>query len=528
MRLILIGGEWRPASSVSSFRAVNPATGSPLPDEYPVSGFEDLESALRATAHVTDAFPSLDAGRLAAFLDGFAAGLEAKREEAVLLAHAETGLPEEPRLRSVEFPRMTDQLRQAASAVRKREWRLATIDTKRNIRSTYEPLGGPVVVLGPNNFPFAFNAVAGGDFAAAIAAGNPVIAKANPGHPGTTRVLAEAAFEALRESGLPPALVQMVYHCRPEDGLKLAAHPLTGALAFTGSRASGLAMKEAADRAGKPAFLEMSSANPVLILPSALEERSERLAEELFGSCTTGAGQFCTKPGLVVLMRGGRSEAFCDSIRRRFEVEPGGFLLSEGTLRKLAGAVTRLEQAGAFLFAGGHVLPGPGFRFENTLFRIVGHQFLRNPSAFQSEVFGSLAVLVVAGNAAELAAVVRALEGSLTGTICSGPGDADRELHDLIEPILRRRVGRLLDDKMPTGVAVSPAMNHGGPFPATGHPGFTAVGFPASIRRFTALRCYDNVRSDRLPPELRDKNPTGAMWRYIDGDWTKDDILANP
>ena len=112
----------------------------------------------------------------------------------------------------------------------------------------------------------------------------------------------------------------------------------------------------------------------------------------------------------------------------------------------------------------------------------------------------------------------------MTGTICSGPGDADRELHDLIEPILRRKVGRLLDDKMPTGVAVSPAMNHGGPFPATGHPGFTAVGFPASMRRFAALRCTDNVRPDRLPPELRDENPTGAMWRYIDGEWTKRNI----
>ncbi|HEX2695367.1 MAG TPA: aldehyde dehydrogenase family protein [Acidobacteriota bacterium] len=524
MRPVLIGGEWRHAASKGSFRAVDPATGAPLPDEYPISGIEDLEAALRAAARVIDENPALDPDRLAGFLDGFAAGLEARRDEAVALAHSETALPEEPRLRSVEFPRMMDQLRQAAAACRKRDWCLATIDAKRDIRSMYGPLGGPVVVFGPNNFPFAYNSVAGGDFAASIAAGNPVIAKANPGHPGTTMVLAEVAFEALRESTLPPALVQMVYHCRPEDGLKLAAHPLTGALAFTGSRASGLALKEAADRAGKPVYLEMSSVNPVLVLPGALEERSERLAEQLFGSCTSGAGQFCTKPGLVVLTRGVRSEDFCDSVRRLFDGEPEGFLLGEGTLRRLAEAVAALERAGAILHAGGHPFPGPGFRFANTLFRITGRQFLGDPAAFQTEAFGSLTVLVVADDPEELAAIVHAFEGNLTGTICSGPGDADRELHDLIEPILRRKVGRLLDDKMPTGVAVSPAMNHGGPFPATGHPGFTAVGFPASIRRFAALRCYDNVRPDRLPPELRDINPTGGMWRYIDGEWTSKSI----
>ena len=524
MRPVLIGGVWRPASADGSFRAVDPATGACLPDEYPVSRFEDLEAALGAASRIIDEFSSPDAERLAGFLDGFAVGLEARRDEAVAMAHSETALPEEPRLRSVEFPRMTDQLRQAAAACRKRDWRLATIDTKRDIRSMYGPLGGPVVVLGPNNFPFAYNSVAGGDFAGAIAAGNPVIAKAHPWHPGTTRVLAEAAFEALLASGLPPALVQMVYHCRPEDGLKIATHPLTGALAFTGSRASGLALKEAADRAGKPVYLEMSSVNPVIVLPGALEERSADLAAELFGSCTAGAGQFCTKPGLVVLMRGTRTEAFCDSVRKLFEGEVGGFLLGEGVLRRLAGAVAGLERAGALLLAGGRALPGPGFRFANTLFRITGRQFLAGPAAFQTEAFGSLAVLVVAEDADELTAIVRAFEGNLTGAIFSGPGDADKALHDLIEPVLRRKVGRLLDDKMPTGVAVSPAMNHGGPFPATGHPGFTAVGFPASIRRFAALRCYDNVRPDRLPPELGDRNPTGAMWRYIDGDWTRRDI----
>lgn len=526
MKPVLIGGAWRPAVSSGSFRAVDPATGAILPDEYPVSRIEDLEAALLAAARIIDDPRAPEPDRLAGFLEGFAARLEEIRDVAVAMAHSETGLPEEPRLRSVEFPRMTDQLRQAAASCRKRDWCLATIDTKRVLRSMYGPLGGPVVVFGPNNFPFAYNSVAGGDFAGAIAAGNPVIAKAHPWHPGTARILAEAAFEALRASDLPPAFVQMVYHGLPEDGLKLAAHPLTGALAFTGSRSSGLALKGAADRAGKPVYLEMSSVNPVIILPGALEERSGRVAAELFGSCTSGAGQFCTKPGLVVLLGGARSDKFCDSVRRQFDGETDGFLLGEGVLQRLSDAVAGLERAGARLLAGGHALPGPGFRFASTLFRITGRQFLAAPAAFQTEAFGSLAVLVIAEDENELREIVRAFEGNLTGAIFSGPGDTDKELHDRIEPVLRRKVGRLLDDKMPTGVAVSPAMNHGGPFPATGHPGFTAVGFPASMRRFAALRCYDNVRPDRLPPELRDKNPTGAMWRNIDGEWTLKSIEA--
>jgi alpha-ketoglutaric semialdehyde dehydrogenase len=519
---ILIDGEWRDAGRpAGSFNAMNPGTGKHLPDAYPISPWTDIKAALEAAAAAVDGLYRPGPDGIGAFLEVFAEKVEGRREALIEMAHLETALPAEPRLRSVEFPRLVDQLRQAARACRDRSWCRAVIDTKLNIRSKFGPLGGPVVVLSPNNFPFAFNAVAGGDFAAAVAAGNPVIAKANPAHPGTTRIFAEAALEAIRISGLPGATVQLLYHFASEDGLRLVSHPSVGATAFTGSRPSGMRLKEAADRAGKPIYLEMSSANPVFILPGALEERSDEIAGELSNSCLLGAGQFCTKPGLVVLEENLRSQEFLGSVKTAFEETEPGYALSRRLLEGLKEACAHLAKAGAEFVSGGRELSGPGFRFSPTLFRISGAGFLRNPAAFQVESFGALALIVFARDIAEIKEIASRLEGQLTGTVYSDRGGKDDQAYDAIEPCLRRKVGRLLNDRMPTGVAVSPAMNHGGPFPAAGHPGFTSVGIPASMLRFAALHCYDSVRPHRLPPELRDENPTGKMWRSIDGEWTK-------
>jgi alpha-ketoglutaric semialdehyde dehydrogenase len=519
---ILVDGEWRPAvHPAGSFNAVNPETGRNLPGAYPVSTWPDIRDALEAAGRAANRLAEVGPNPVADFLEAFADKLEARRDKLAETAHVETGLPVEPRLRSVEFSRLTDQLCQAARACRDRTWCRATIDTKLNIRSKYGPLGGPVVVLGPNNFPFAYNGAAGGDFASALAAGNPVIAKAHPSHPETTRLLAEAAWEVLQGSGLPGAAVQLLYHFAPEDGLKLVSHPLVGATGFTGSRASGLKLKEAADRAGKPIYVEMSSANPVFILPGALEERLEAIAGELFASCLLAAGQMCTKPGLVVLVDGPAGRDFVTAVKGDFEKAEPGILLNAKVLEGLKEASARLARSGAELIAGGREPGGPGFRFLPTLFRLSGAAFLKNPAAFQVESFGSLSLLVLARDIEEMTAIASSLEGHLTGSVYSHSGGTDDQAYAAIEPYLRHKVGRLLNDKMPTGVAVTPAMNHGGPYPATGHPGFTAVGFPAAIVRFAALHCYDNVRPGRLPAELQNANPTGKMWRLIDGEWTK-------
>ena len=213
------------------------------------------------------ALRQLPVENIAHFLELYAGRIEAARAALVDMAHIESALPKKPRLDEVELPRTVNQLRQAAAAAREGSWALPTIDTKAGIRSMYAALEGPVTVFGPNNFPFAFNSAAGGDFAAAIAAGNPVIAKANTSHPGTTRLFAVEALAAAIEAGLPPATVQLIYRTDHETGKLLVAHPLVAATGYTGSRSAGLTLKEAADKAGKPIYLELSSINPVVILP---------------------------------------------------------------------------------------------------------------------------------------------------------------------------------------------------------------------------------------------------------------------
>jgi NADP-dependent aldehyde dehydrogenase len=517
---VLIDGGWRAAQSSGTFQAENPSTGQPLDEVYPISTWDDCQAALESARRAADRLQSGAEESLATFLDLYAAKIEAHAKPLVDMAHAETGLAASPRLADVELPRTTSQLRQAAAAARDGSWRHATIDTKANIRSYYAAIG-PVCVFGPNNFPFAFNSIAGGDFAAAIAAGNPVIAKANSSHPGTTRLLAELAQQAADEAALPPGTVQLLYRTSHEDGERLVADPRIGATAYTGSRTAGLKLKAAADRAGKPIYLELSSVNPVVILPGALRERGEQIAGEFVGSCLMGAGQFCTNPGLVVLVDSPESRQFVSEIAARFQSAPAGTLLSKGVAGSLEKNIEALRRAGAEVVTGGKADGGTGHRYANTLLKTTGDQFVTRAEALQTEAFGNASLVVMANSAEQAAAILESLEGNLTGCIYSDTQGSDDTLYAQLEPRLRRRVGRLLNDKMPTGVAVSPAMNHGGPYPATGHPGFTAVGIPASLIRFAALECYDNVRPERLPPALRDESPNAKMWRYVDGVWKR-------
>ena len=500
---VLVAGSWRPSSMTGEFQPENPALGITLPEKYPISKREEVLKALNAGAEAADALWSTEDSQIAEFLEAYAAGIDHRSGEIVEIAHTETGLPKAPRLKDVELPRTTDQLRQAARTAREGSWRRPVRDEARKIYSTFAPLGGPVVTLGPNNFPFAYNAVAGGDFAAAIASHNPVIAKAHPSHPGTTRLLAEIAFECVQKSGLHPATVQMLYHMPNETGLEMVSHRLIGATAFTGSRSGGMRLKGAADAAGKPIYLEMSSVNPVIMLEGALMERGDALADEFFNSCTMAAGQFCTNPGFVILPQSSTGQRFIQMALAKFISSTPGVLLGKSGLQHLNESVALLQQKGAIALCGGNGLPGPAYRFANTLLSVPGEVFLQNPQELQTEAFGPVALLVISKNTSETLAIIEELEGNLTGSIYTDTRGADDGEYEIIEPHLRRRVGRLINDKMPTGVAVSPAMNHGGPYPATGHPGFTAVGFPASIQRFTALHCYDNVRTERLPKSIK-------------------------
>jgi NADP-dependent aldehyde dehydrogenase len=520
---VLIGGSWRPARETGTIQAVNPASGEALSHRYPISSWDDCDAALSAAAAAAVELESLSPTAISEFLESYASRLAENADEICAQAQLETALPVKPRLADVEMPRTVNQLRQAASAARDGTWRLATIDTSTNIRSGYSAIG-PVAVFGPNNFPLAFNGISGGDFAAAIAAGNPVIAKAHPLHPRTSQLMAEQAHTAAQSAGLPAGSVQMLYKTSRQDGTRLVSDSRLAAVAFTGSRPGGMALKAAADAVGKPIFLEMSSVNPVFFLPGALAQRRTDLVNELAGSCLLGAGQFCTCPNLFVVFAGDAAEAFIAELKTQLESRPTGILLSGEVMDSLASVVSALQDAGAELVTGGQPGKLPGFSHQNTLLRVSGERFLQAAERLQTEAFGNATLAVVASGIEQAREIAARLDGSLTGSVYSATDETDDKLYAQLAPILRRRVGRLLNDKMPTGVAVSPAMNHGGPFPATGHPGFTAVGIPASLRRFAMLQCYDNVRSHRLPPWLQDPAPNGTMWRSVDGNWTQDAV----
>jgi alpha-ketoglutaric semialdehyde dehydrogenase len=517
---VLIDGKWRAADAEGTFYAENPAKGEVLPLAFPISRWTDCDAALAAASKAAAGLRNVEAAKIAGFLEAYAANIEGAAAEIIAAAAEETGLPVTPRLKDVELPRTTNQIRQAAAAVREESWRNATLDVEKNIRSCYAPIG-PVVIFGPNNFPFAFNGVSGGDFAAAIAAGNPVIAKAHPLHPNTTRLLAEQAFKAVESTGLPLATVQLIYNVSNENGLKLVSDPRVGAVAFTGSRGAGMRLKRAAEEAGKPIYLEMSSVNPVVFLPNALTERGEAISQELVDSVLAGSGQFCTSPNLLLVFESGETEPFLARVAKSFRDRPAQPLLSLGGRTQLAGGVAALRDAGAEIVTGGDNAPGEGYRYANTLLRATAGQFLGAPKDLQREVFGNATLAVMVTSRQELESILRLLEGNLTGTIYSAQSGADDVLYNAIAPLLRERVGRLLNDKMPTGVAVSPAMNHGGPYPATSHPGSTSVGIPASIHRFAKLDCYDAVRPERLPAILKDTIENPKTWRFINGTWVQ-------
>jgi NADP-dependent aldehyde dehydrogenase len=232
-----------------------------------------------------------------------------------------------------------------------------------------------------------------------------------------------------------------------------------------------------------------------------------------------GGGQFCTNPGVVILLESPETGVFTETVKATFERANQAVLLSAGVVDSLKSNISMLRDAGAETLT--EPVPTATACHANTLLTVSGDRFLTSPEALQTEAFGPAALLVVVRDLDQATAVIDSLEGSLTGCVYSAKNGDDDAAYAMLARHLRPRVGRLLNDKMPTGVAVSPAMNHGGPYPSTGHPGFTAVGIPASLHRFGALQCYDNVREDRLPPALRNANPNGRAWRLVDGTWTQ-------
>jgi NADP-dependent aldehyde dehydrogenase len=362
--------------------------------------------------------------------------------------------------------------------------------------------------------------VTGGDMAAAIAAGNPVIAKAHPGHPTVSKLAAEEALEALRETGLPAATVQLLHGIENADGEKLVADPRVGATGFTGSEAAGKKLFAAASAAGKVIWVEMGSINPVVLLPGAVAERGGEIATELTMSVTSSAGQFCTKPGLVFFMGDAAGNAFAAAAAELFAAVGPQVLLSEPGCRRLCGGIEGLVRAGAKLLVGQAAATGPASHVP-TLLEVAGSELVARPDSFVIEAFGNATLLVRCGSLAELAQAVACAHGSLGASLYAARDGRDDAAFAEIVPLLVARSGRVIENRMPTGLAVAPPMQHGGPWPSAGPPFFSAVGLPWSILRFARRICFDGWTESRLPEIVRDASPAGQPWRYIDRSWVR-------
>jgi NADP-dependent aldehyde dehydrogenase len=505
------------------FQAFDPARAVVVEPSFASATSEDVDRAVRLAAAAAPIWARLPGAGRAGFLRAIADNLEAKSADLVARAMVETALSE-ARLKG-EVARTCGQLRLYASAAARGDWLDARIETaqpdrrpqpKPDHRSMLRPLG-PVVVFGSSNFPFAYS-VAGGDTASAFAAGCPVIVKAHPAHPGTSELVGRLILHAVRACELPEGTFSLLFDAGFEVGQTLVRHPLVKAVGFTGSLRGGrtLADLAAARPEPIPVYAEMGSVNPVFILPGALAERAGKIVDGLYTSASLGVGQFCTNPGLIVLQRSAGAEEFVRDLSARLAATPEAPMLTAGIKKNFAaGAAGRARQPGVRLVAEGKA--GSACGAAPVWFETEAMEFLGNP-ALAEEIFGPSALIVWCRDRAELLAVARHLEGTLTATLQAGATEA-AELGELIE-ILAARAGRLVLNGYPTGVEVSPAMVHGGPYPATSDGGrSTSVGTRALVR-WARLVCYQDFADSLLPPELQNANPVGAL-RLVNGEWTR-------
>ena len=503
------------AESEDRFSAVNPRTGE--------SGFDFAEATAKEIAKAarlaSEAFTELrewGPQRLASLLDASADSLCDSGVELVAKADEETALGRAPRLEG-ELVRTIGQWRAFARMVRA-GWHLEVIidhetDSQPDIRRMLQPLG-PVAVFGASNFPLAFS-VPGGDTASALAAGCPVIAKGHPSHPATSELSAKAIRAAVESEGAPAGAFSLVQGSRPDVGRRLVLADEIRAVSFTGSFAAGRSIHDLASTRPEPipVFAEMGSLNPLFVTPAAMKERSGEIARGLASSMTLGVGQFCTKPGLIFLPADGIEE-FTEILAAELKKVEGSSMLNPTVARSFRDQV---EQSSALSEV--HVVMPPSFTgrgalvctpglLQTTLDGYLSHEEL------SEEHFGPLALLVVTPPE-RMVEAVGSIQGSLTATIHALESEAN-ELSEL-QSELSRRVGRLIWNGFPTGVAVVPSMHHGGPYPATTDSQHTSVGMTA-IRRFLRPVAFQNAPSGSLPPPLRDENPLGIR-RLVDWEW---------
>lgn len=510
----------RGGASGTKYRALDPTTGEELMPDFHEPSAAELEVALEASSSAFADYRTRPAETRAQLLEEIAAEIEVLGDSLLQRTMRETGLPL-ARLQR-ERTRTCEQLRLFAQEVREGSWVDARIDLalpdrqpqpRPDLRRMLVPLG-PVVVFASSNFPLAFS-VAGGDVASALAAGCSVIVKAHRAHPGTSELVAEAVYLAIAKIGLPAGLFSLVHGAGKVIGLQLVKHPIVTAVGFTGSLNAGRALFDAAAARPKPipVFAEMSSVNPVFLLPGALRERHTIIAEGLLGSVTQGVGQFCTKPGLIFALNNPETDRFLEAFSAMAQntlpaamLTPAIHAAFQTAERKLVG-----NPKVKLLFAPRETATKPNCG-QLRVIVTTASDFLRDPD-LATEVFGPFTVIVIAESENQLLDCAAYLDGQLTATLHGNAedfGSAGRLIS-----LLEQKAGRLVFNGFPTGVEVSPAMNHGGPYPATSDTRFTSVG-TAAILRFARPVCYQGFPDTLLPEALRDFNAHGLL-RLVNG-----------
>ena len=495
--------------------AVNPATGESLEPTW--AGASDVQirksCSLAREAFVTYRTTSLE--ERAVFLEAIATQILALGDELIERAVLETGLPG-VRIEG-ERGRTVNQLKLFANVVRAGRWLDARIDPAQpsreplprpDVRYRKIPLG-PVAIFGASNFPLAFS-VAGGDTASALAAGAPVVVKAHPAHPGTSELVGHAINQAVTQCGLPGGVFSLLFGAGNELGATLVRDPDIMVAGFTGSRAGGTAlMKLAAYRPVPiPVYAEMSSINPVFMLPGALSARTDALAKEFVTSLTMGAGQFCTSPGIVLALAGPELDQFLQACTQHLAQSEPQTMLTSGIHGAYERGVTRIADV------PGVSVVGSGISQANTaaskhgcqahIYSVTADIYRQRPELAE-EVFGACSLIIQCQTPAQMMSFITDMEGQLTATLHMEPSDVAFARQLL--PELETRVGRILCNGFPTGVEVCHAMVHGGPFPSTSDGRTTSVG-TAAIDRFLRPVCYQDLPDELLPASLKVGNPS--------------------
>jgi len=500
-------------------QAINPATNEKLEPVFGGGTQADVNAAAELAWQAFDSFRETDPETRAKFLETCADEILALGDELVQRAMAETGLPQ-ARIEG-ERGRTMNQLRLFASVVRSGNYLDVRIDPamperqplpRNDLRLRMIALG-PVAVFGASNFPLAFS-VAGGDTASALAAGCPVVVKAHSAHPGTSELVGRAIQAAVAKCQLPEGVFSLLFGSGREVGSELVKHPSIKAVGFTGSRAGGTALMELAANRPEPipVYAEMSSINPVFLMPEALKARGDAIAKGFVGSLTMGAGQFCTNPGLVIAKAGAELDAFLDTAAAELSRVASQTMLTPGIFSAYCSGVDQLKgNAGVREVAVGQGSDAPN-QCRAGLYVTSAEAFIADESLCD-EIFGSTSLVIECQSVEEYAGVAEHLEGQLTATLQLD--DADIEATRALLPVLERKAGRILCNGFPTGVEVCHAMVHGGPFPATSDSRTTSVG-SAAINRFLRPVCYQDLPQALLPESLKDGNPLGIR-RLVDG-----------